>query len=113
MPSRASRRKPVWQHFYELTQIPRPSHREEKVSAFVADFGRGLGLETEVDEVGNVLIRKPATAGMEDRRGVVLQAHMDMVGVPAEGSEHDFETDSIRRLCRRWLGAGRGHHARR
>lgn len=85
----------VWQHFNELTQIPRPSHHEAEASAFLADFGRGLGLDTEVDDVGNVLIRKPATAGMEDRRGVVLQAHMDMVGVAAEGSDHVFETDPI------------------
>jgi dipeptidase D len=85
----------VWRHFYELTRIPRPSRHEARVSAFVAGFGDGLGLETEVDEVGNVLIRKPAATGMEGRQGVVLQAHMDMVGVSAEGSDHVFETDPI------------------
>ncbi len=85
----------VWEHFYELTQIPRPSHHEDEVSAFLADFGRGLDLETEVDDVGNVLIRKPPTAGMEGSQGVVLQAHMDMVPVKTTESDHDFESDPI------------------
>jgi dipeptidase D len=85
----------VWQHFYDLTHIPRPSHHEEEVSAFVAGFGRDLGLETGVDDVGNVLIRKAATPGMEASRGVVLQAHLDMVPVKDESSEHDFERDPI------------------
>ena len=85
----------VWDHFYDLTQIPRPSHHEERVSAFLAGFGRNLGLETTVDEVGDVLIRKPASAGMENRPGVILQAHMDMVPEKAPGKIHDFETDPI------------------
>lgn len=85
----------IWQHFYELTQIPRPSHHEAEVSAFLAEFGRDLGLETEIDDVGNVLIRKPATPGMEGSPGVVLQAHMDMVPVKVAESDHDFETDPI------------------
>jgi dipeptidase D len=85
----------VWEHFFRLTQIPRPSRREERVSDFLGQFGRGLGLETEMDEVGNVLIRKPATPGFEARQGVVLQAHMDMVPVKAAESMHDFETDPI------------------
>ena len=72
----------LWGHFYEMTQIPRPSKKEEKITAFVADFGKKLGLPTEVDSVGNVLIRKPASKGMENRRGVVLQGHLDMVMVP-------------------------------
>ena len=69
----------VWQNFYQLTQIPRPSHHEEQVRDFLAQFGKDLGLETIVDDVGNVLIRKPASPGMEKRHGVILQAHMDMV----------------------------------
>lgn len=85
----------VWEDFYALTQVPRPSHHEEQASAFLADFGRGLGLETIVDEVGNVLIRKPATPGMENRPGVVLQAHMDMVAQKTAESTHNFETDPI------------------
>jgi dipeptidase D len=85
----------VWEHFSQLTQIPRPSHHEAQVSAFLARFGRDLGLETVVDEVGNVLIRKPASSGMADRPGVILQAHMDMVPVKTSTSDHDFETDPI------------------
>ena len=83
----------VWEHFYQLTQIPRPSHHEERISAFLARFGRELGLETTVDEVGDVLIRKPASAGMANRPGVILQAHMDMVPEKAPGKIHDFATD--------------------
>ena len=78
-----------------VTQIPRPSHHEEQVSAFLAQFGEDLGLETIVDDVGNVIIRKPATKGMEDRQGVVLQAHMDMVAQKTSDSTHDFLTDPI------------------
>lgn len=84
-----------WQNFYSLTQIPRPSHHEEQVSAFLAKFGADLGLETIVDDVGNVIIRKSATKGMEDRPGVVLQAHMDMVAQKTSDSAHDFLTDPI------------------
>lgn len=69
----------VWQNFYELTQIPRPSHHEEQVRDFLVQFGQDLGLETIVDDVGNVLIRKPAAPGLENLEGVILQAHMDMV----------------------------------
>jgi dipeptidase D len=85
----------VWEHFYQLTQIPRPSHHEERISAYLAGFGRALGLETAVNEVGNVLIRKPASAGMDDRPGVILQAHMDMVPEKAPEKVHDFESDPI------------------
>lgn len=85
----------VWQNFYDLTQIPRPSHHEEQVSAFLADFGRELGLETIVDDVGNVIIRKPAAQGMDGLTGVVLQAHMDMVPQQTADSTHDFLTDPI------------------
>jgi len=86
----------VWRHFHELTQVPRPSHHEERATAFVADFGRNLGLETVVDATGNVILRKPATPGMAARPGVVLQAHLDMVPQRAPGSTHDFLTDPIR-----------------
>lgn len=87
--------KPVWANFYSLTQIPRPSKHEEQVSAFVADFGRQLGLETIVDEVGNVIIRKPAAPGYEDRQGVVLQGHLDMVPQKTPETQHDFLKDPI------------------
>ena len=69
----------VWKNFYSLTQIPRPSKHEEKIRKFMVDFGHKLGLETTMDHVGNVIIRKPATPGMENRKGVILQGHLDMV----------------------------------
>jgi len=85
----------VWENFYELTRIPRPSHHEEQVRKFIADFGKGLGLETIQDEAGNVIIRKPATAGMEKRKGVILQGHLDMVPQKNSDKDHDFEKDPI------------------
>ncbi len=87
--------KALWKNFYNLTQIPRPSKKEEKVIEFVKKFGEDLGLETIVDEVGNVIIRKPATPGMEDRKGVILQAHLDMVPQKNADTDHDFEKDPI------------------
>lgn len=85
----------VWKNFYALTQIPRPSKSEEKIEEFMAKFGRDLGLETIVDEVGNVIIRKPATPGMENCKGVVLQGHLDMVPQKNSDTKHDFEKDPI------------------
>lgn len=85
----------VWKHFYSLTQIPRPSGHMEKITQFLVDFGKNLGLETFVDEVGNVIIRKPATPGMENRKGVILQAHMDMVPQKNNDTVHNFVTDPI------------------
>ncbi|WP_297272150.1 aminoacyl-histidine dipeptidase [uncultured Bacteroides sp.] len=85
----------VWKHFYSLTQIPRPSGHMEKVTEFLLAFGKGLGLESFTDEVGNVIIRKPATPGMEGRKGVILQAHMDMVPQKNNDTVHDFTKDPI------------------
>ncbi|MFA4998067.1 MAG: beta-Ala-His dipeptidase, partial [Bacteroidales bacterium] len=85
----------VWKHFYSLTRIPRPSKKEEKIRAFLAEFGKNLKLETIVDETGNVIIRKRATPGMENRKGIILQAHMDMVPQKNNATEHDFEKDPI------------------
>ncbi|HET6558828.1 MAG TPA: aminoacyl-histidine dipeptidase [Prolixibacteraceae bacterium] len=85
----------LWENFYQLTRIPRPSYHEEEVRRFVADFGRSLGLETIQDEVGNVIIRKPATAGMENRKGVILQGHLDMVPQKNSDKDHDFTKDPI------------------
>lgn len=85
----------LWKHFYSLTQIPRPSGKIEPIATFLADFGKSLGLETLRDEAGNVLVRKPATPGMENRKPVVLQAHMDMVPQKNSGIAHDFENDPI------------------
>lgn len=85
----------VWKHFYSLTQIPRPSGHMERITEFLLNFGKGLGLESFVDEAGNVIIRKPATPGMEDRKGVILQAHMDMVPQKNNDTVHDFVKDPI------------------
>lgn len=85
----------VWKHFYSLTQIPRPSGHMAQITEFLINFGKGLGLESFVDEVGNVIIRKPATPGMENRKGVILQAHMDMVPQKNNDTVHDFTKDPI------------------
>ncbi|MGE0078701.1 MAG: aminoacyl-histidine dipeptidase [Bacteroidales bacterium] len=85
----------LWKNFYSLTQIPRPSKHEQAAVDFMVKFGKGLGLETIIDEVGNVIIRKPATPGMENRKGVVLQGHLDMVPQKNSDKVHDFEKDPI------------------
>ncbi|HCU04812.1 MAG TPA: cytosol nonspecific dipeptidase [Coxiellaceae bacterium] len=87
--------KSVWGYFNQICAIPRPSKHEEKVSLFLEDFGKSLGLETIRDQVGNVIIRKPATPGMESRQMVILQGHMDMVPDKAKDSTHDFLKDPI------------------
>lgn len=98
--------KAIWKHFHSLTQIPRPSKKEGRIITFMKEFGEGLGLETLVDEVGNVIIRKPATPGCEHMRGVVLQAHLDMVPQKNEGTAHDFENDPIETIVDgEWLKA--------
>ncbi|MEI7677466.1 MAG: cytosol nonspecific dipeptidase, partial [Bacteroidales bacterium] len=71
--------KALWTIFNDITQIPRPSHHLVEITKYVVDFGNKLGLETKTDAAGNVLICKPATQGMENRKKVVLQAHLDMV----------------------------------
>ncbi|MCB8965167.1 MAG: aminoacyl-histidine dipeptidase [Bacteroidales bacterium] len=85
----------LWKHFYSLTQIPRPSKHEKAAIDFMVNFGKQNGLETIVDEVGNVIIRKPATPGMENRMGVVLQGHIDMVPQKNSDKAHDFTKDPI------------------
>ena len=85
----------VWKNFYALTRIPRPSKHEEKVSAFLEKFGKDLGLETIKDPMGNIIIRKPATKGMENRKGIILQGHMDMVPQKNNDVKHDFLKDPI------------------
>jgi len=87
--------KALWEYFYQLTQIPRPSKHEAKAIEFTKKFGESLGLETIVDEVGNVIIRKPATLGYENRKGVVFQGHLDMVPQANSDSTHDFTKDVI------------------
>jgi dipeptidase D len=85
----------LWNHFYELTQIPRPSKHEQAAAEYVKNFGLKLGLETLTDSVGNILIRKPATPGMEGKKTIILQGHVDMVPQKNSDTEHDFKTDPI------------------
>ncbi len=85
----------IWKNFYALTQVPRPSGHLEKVQQFLLDFAKKAGVEAFIDEGRNVVMRKPATPGMEDRKGVILQAHMDMVPQKTPESTHNFVTDPI------------------
>ena len=85
----------LWNHFADLNAVPRPSKKEERVIAFVKAYGEGLGLKTVVDEAGNVIIRKPATKGMEDRQPIVLQSHLDMVHQKNSDTEFDFDQQGI------------------
>lgn len=90
--------KAVWNHFADLNAVPRPSKKEEKVIKFMVDFGESLGLPTEVDDAGNVFIRKPASKGMEEKTPVVLQAHLDMVCQKNNHTTFDFDTQGIKML---------------
>jgi dipeptidase D len=85
----------VFQNFYDITQVPRPSGHMDQIREFLVSFGQDLGLETVVDDAGNVIIRKPAAAGFENRQGVILQAHMDMVPAKDDDLAFDFATDPI------------------
>ena len=85
----------VFDCFSEVNKVPRPSKKEEKMIAFLRKFGEELGLPTEVDETGNVIIRKPATKGYENRQTVILQSHMDMVCEKNKDVDFDFEHDAI------------------
>ncbi|MCO5725461.1 aminoacyl-histidine dipeptidase [Robiginitalea marina] len=86
----------LWKHFAALNAIPRPSKKEGKVIDFMMDFAASLGLEASRDAVGNVLVRKPASPGMEDRKTLVLQAHLDMVHQKNNDTDFDFEAGGIR-----------------
>lgn len=87
--------KALWNHFADLNAVPRPSKKEERVIEFMMNFGKSLGLETIQDHIGNVVIKKPATAGMEDRQTVVLQSHLDMVHQKNGDTVFDFDTQGI------------------
>ena len=87
--------KEIWQHFAALNAVPRPSKKEERVIQFILDFGKRLGLPTIKDTTGNILIKKPATAGMEDRQTVVMQSHLDMVHQKNADTLFDFDTQGI------------------
>ncbi len=87
--------KALWNKFADLNAVPRPSKKEERVIEFIKNFGNNLNLETEVDRVGNVVIRKPATKGMENRKKIVLQAHLDMVHQKNNDTNFDFDIQGI------------------
>ncbi|MBK1467880.1 beta-Ala-His dipeptidase [Parvimonas parva] len=85
----------VFHYFRELSNIPHESHNEKAISEYIYNFGKSLGLETKQDDILNVYIRKPATKGYEDKPGIILQGHMDMVCEKATSSNHNFATDKI------------------
>jgi dipeptidase D len=85
----------VWRNFHALTQVPRPSGHREQVQQFLLDFAKKADVEAFQDPAGNIVMRKPATPGMENRKPVILQAHMDMVPQKTKESTHNFETDPI------------------
>ena len=98
----------VWKNFYGLTQIPRPSKHEEKVQEYLLKWGAEHGVEVVRDDTGNIIFRAPATPGMENRRGVILQGHMDMVPQKTGDSGHDFLNDAITTLIDgEWVTADR------
>ncbi|MDY3521044.1 aminoacyl-histidine dipeptidase [Riemerella anatipestifer] len=85
----------IWKNFSALNAVPRPSKKEERVINFIKNFGENLGLETSVDKTGNVIIRKPATQGMENRQPIVLQSHLDMVCQKNNDVNFDFDNQGI------------------
>ena len=88
--------KALWNNFADLNEVPRASKKENRIIEFIKNFGEQLGLETQVDETGNVVIRKSATAGLEDRKTVVLQSHLDMVHQKNNDTKFDFDTQGIK-----------------
>ena len=85
----------VWSHFAALNSVPRPSKKEEKIIQFMVDFGKKLNLETITDAVGNVIIKKPASRGMETKKTIVMQGHLDMVHQKNTNTKFDFEKEGI------------------
>ena len=90
----------VWQYFHHITQIPRPSHQEEKIQQYILDEAARLGLAAERDARGNIRVRKAASAGRENEPGVILQAHLDMVAQKNSDTVHDFSKDPIRTVVK-------------
>lgn len=90
--------KPLWNNFSDLNAVPRPSKKEERVIQFMKDFGARLGLETFEDDIRNVIIRKPATPGMENRKPIVLQSHLDMVHQKNNDTVFDFDKEGIKMI---------------
>ena len=98
--------KLLWNYFHEITQIPRPSKREHRMTEYMKKFGLEHGIETIVDKTGNVILRKPATKGMENRKGIILQAHVDMVPQKNSDKKFDFDNDPIQTLIEQgWVTA--------
>lgn len=98
--------KSVWNNFYELTRQPRPSKHEEKVQAFLLKWGKDHGINVKRDDTGNIIFTAPATKGFENRKGIIMQAHMDMVPQKTADTKHDFLTDPIEtRIDGEWVGA--------
>lgn len=98
--------KIVWDNFYGLSQVPRPSKHEAKVQQYLLDWGHAHGVEVFKDDTGNIIFRKPATPGFENRRGVIFQGHMDMVPQKTAETVHDFENDPIQtEILGEWVGA--------
>jgi dipeptidase D len=96
----------MWNIFEEIVNIPRPSKHETAIREYVMNFGKKIGLDTTMDEVGNIVIRKPATAGMENRKGVIFQGHLDMVPQANSDVKHDFTKDPIKpRIDGEWVKA--------
>lgn len=85
----------LWKHFFNICKIPHCSHNEQELAQKMIEFARSLSLESEMDKAGNVVIRKPASPGYESKPGIVLQAHLDMVGEKNRSSDHDFDKDPI------------------
>jgi dipeptidase D len=88
----------LWNHFADLNAVPRPSKMEERVRAFMVEFGKSLQLEVIEDAIGNVIMRKPATPGMEDRKSIILQSHLDMVHQKNNDTDFDFLTQGIQMI---------------
>ncbi|MFC6632097.1 aminoacyl-histidine dipeptidase [Microbulbifer taiwanensis] len=97
---------PLWKHFARLCEIPRPSKHEERVVAYIVDFCNERGLDVKLDKIGNVIIKKPATEGMENRKTLAMQSHVDMVPQKNADSDHDFLKDPIRpQIDGEWVAA--------
>ena len=90
--------KALWNNFADLNAVPRASKKEERVIAFMVEFGKKLGFETVIDPVGNVIIKKPATSGMENRKTIIMQSHLDMVHQKNNDTLFDFNSEGIKML---------------
>lgn len=106
MSVRSQEPQSLWNHFADLNKVPRPSKKEERVIAFMMEFGKSLNLETIKDSIGNVIIKKPASPGMENRKKVILQSHLDMVHQKNNDTVFDFDNEGIKmRVIDDWIDA--------